>query len=157
MSTRLALAAAAALVLASPAFAQTAPQTAPQAAPAPAAATPSPAEAEIEAKGEAFEARMDAMRTEMQTAVTAAAGDQAKLTTDLDAIVARYQPEADTFAAELAAFITSQAPLMPEEQRAQMAQMGPVIEAQIKGAPAGMKAAALRSAAVPATAPATPQ
>lgn len=153
MSCRLILAATAALALATPAFAQTAPAPA-----APAAApTSSPAEAAFEAKGEAFEAKMDAMRAEMQTAVTAAAGDQAKLSTDLDAIVARYQPDADTFATELSAFIASQAPQMPEEQRAQMAQMGPVIEAQIKGAPASMRAAALQSAAAPAATPATPQ
>lgn len=153
MSCRLILAATAALALATPAFAQTAP------APAAPAAAPSssPAEAAIEAKGEAFEAKMDAMRAEMQTAVTAAAGDQAKLSTDLDAIVARYQPDADTFAAELSAFLASQAPLMAEEQRAQMAQMGPMIEAEIKGAPAKMKTAALQSAAAPAAAPATPQ
>ena len=160
MSCRLILAATAALVLAGPAFAQTAPApAAPAPATPPAAEAPSAAEAEIEAKGEVFEARMDAMRGEMQAAVTAAAGDRAKLSTDLDAIVARYQPDADTFATELSGFIASQAPSMPEEQRAQMTQMGPMLEAQIKGAPAAMKASALESVATPAApaAPATPQ
>ena len=101
MSVRIALAASVVLAFAAPAFAQDAP-----AAP-PAATAEADAEAAFEAKGEAFGARMEEMGAEMQAAVTAAGGDQAKATPALDAIVAKYQPEADAFAVELEAFIAS--------------------------------------------------
>jgi hypothetical protein len=149
MSLRIILAASAVLAFAAPAFAQDAPA-------APAAATAdTEAQAAFEAKGEAFGARMEAMGGEMQAAITAAAGDQASAATALDVIVAKYQPEADTFATELEAFIASQMASAPEEQRAQMTAMGPVISAQVKGAPAQMRAQALAS--MTAAAPAAPQ
>lgn len=152
MSLRLILAASAALAFASPALAQDAP-AAPAAAEGPSAAD-TEAQAAFEAKGEAFGARMEAMSGEMQAAVTAAAGDQASAATALDAIVARYQPEADTFATELEAFIASQMASAPEEQRAQMTAMGPVISAQVKGAPAELRARALASMTAAAPVPA---
>lgn len=154
MSIRIVLAATAALAFATPVLAQQAPAS-PPAASADADDADDGAEAAFEAKGEAFEAAMTAMQTEMQTAVTAAGGDQAKANADLDAIVAKYQPQADAFADDLDAFITSQLPSMPEEAQQQVAQMGPMMRAQITGAPAQMKAAALAAAAAPATA--TPQ
>ena len=149
MSVRIALAASVVLAFAAPAFAQDAP-----AAP-PAATAEADAEAAFEAKGEAFGARMEEMGAEMQAAVTAAGGDQAKATPALDAIVAKYQPEADAFAVELEAFIASQMVNVPEEQRAQMAAMGPMISAQVKGAPGQARDQALASmtaAAAPAAA-----
>ena len=152
MSFRAVLAASAVFAFAAPAFAQT-PPPAPAAPAAPAAEQRSPEEAAFEAKAEAFGARMQQMGTEMQTAVTAAAGDSAKANTDLDAIAARYQPEADAFAAELEAFIATQGDT-PEE-RAQIAAMGPTISAQIKNAPAEVKSQVLAAAA--ASAPAAPQ
>ena len=172
MSIRLILAATAAVAVAGPALAQDAPAATPPAAqtPAPAPAGPvvrSPEETAFEAKAEAFEGRMEAMGGEMQTAITAAAGDQAKLSTDLDAIAARYQPEADTFAGEFEAFLASRSASMSEAERTQMTQMTPVVVGQIKGAPASIKGQALQTVAqasapaaasppAPATAPATP-
>ena len=150
MSLRLILAASAALAFASPALAQEAP-AAPPAAEAEAAA----AEAAFEARAEAFGARMEAMGAEMQTAVTAAGEDQAKLSADLDVIVARYQPDADAFAEELKAFIATQMGSMPPEQQAQAAMVGPMIDAQVRGAPAQAKAEAM-AAAAGAAAPAAP-
>lgn len=149
MSLRTALAAAALLALASPAFAQDAPAADPAAAAA-------QAEAAFEAKAEAFEQAMAAMQGEMQTALTAAGSDQAKANADMDAIAARYQPQADAFANELDAFITSQLPVMPPEAQAQMAQIGPMLRGQITGAPATIKAGLIQQAAA-AAAPATPQ
>lgn len=151
MSFRAVLAASAVFAFAAPALAQTPPPPAP-AAPA----ADSPEEAVLEAKAEAFGARMQQMTAEMQTAVTAAAGDTAKANTDLDAIVARYQPDADTFSAEVTAFITAQSASAPAEQQAQMAQMIPMITAEIKGAPAKAKTDILAAAAASA-APAVPQ
>jgi len=145
MSIRLVLAASAALALATPAFAQEAPA-------APAEADSAAAEAAFEARAEAFEARMEAMGAEMQTAVGAAAGDQARLSADLDVIAARYQPDADAFAEELKAFIASQLAGMPPEAQAQMTMAGPLIDAQVRGAPAQAKAQALAAAAAPAPA-----
>lgn len=149
MSLRTALAAAALLALASPAFAQDAPAADPAAAAA-------QAEAAFEAKAEAFEQAMAAMQGEMQTALTAAGSDQAKANADMDAIAARYQPQADAFANELDAFITSQLPVMPPEAQAQMAQIGPMLRGQITGAPATIKAGLIQQAAA-AAAPAIPQ
>ena len=152
MSFRAVLAASAVFAFAAPAFAQDAPAP----APAPAApAAPSAEEAALQAKGEAFGARMQQMATEMQSAVTAAAGDTAKANADLDAIVARYQPEADAFGDEVAAFITAQSATAPEQQ-AQMAQMIPMITAEITGVPAKAKTDVL-AAAASAAAPAVPQ
>jgi len=97
---------------------------------------------------------MGTMQEEMQAALTAAGTDQVKANADLDAIAARYQPQADTFANELDAFITSQRPVMPPEAQAQMAQMGPALRAQITGAPATIKAGLIQQAAAAAAAPA---
>ncbi len=150
MSIRMILAASAVLAFAAPAFAQEAPTA------DPAAAAQAETEAAFEAKGQAFQQAMVTMRGEMQAAVVAAAGDQAKANADLDAIAARYQPQADAFATELDAFITSQLPVMPPEAQAEMAQMGPMIRSQIVGAPATVKAGVIQEAAA-AAAPATPQ
>lgn len=152
MSIRMILAASAVLAFGAPAFAQDAPP-APSAAPA----IDPAAQAAFEAKGQAFEAAIEEMAREMQTAATAAGGDTVKANADLDAIAARYQPQADAFADDLEAFITSQLPAMPPEAQTQMAQMGPALRAQITGVPATTKARILQSVAAPAPAPATPQ
>lgn len=141
----LALAAAAVLALATPVVAQDAP------AADPAVAAAAQAEAAFLARTEAFQQAMGTMQGEMQTALTAAGADQVKANADMDAIAARYQPQADAFAAELDAFITSQLPVMPPEAQAQMAQMGPMLRGQIIGAPATIKAGLLQAAAAPAT------
>ena len=75
-------------------------------------AAPAPAvtEADIEAAGEAFGLKMEAMGAEIGTAVTAANGDTAKARADTDPIVARYQPDADAFAAIVTGFFAA----MPE-------------------------------------------
>lgn len=161
MSVRLTLAVVAAVSVAAaiPALAQEAAAPTPTPAPAQEAPDTSAAEAALEAKGEAFEASMDAMGAEMEAAVTASGGDRARLTMGLDAIVAKYQPDADAFAAELETFLAAHIPSMPEEQRAQMTQMGPMLSAQIKGAPAQARAGILQGSAAGTTAPtpATPQ
>ena len=144
MSLRLILAASAIMAFASPVFAQDAP------------AAPPAAEAAFEARGEAFGARMQGMGAEMQAALTAAGTDQAKARTDLDAIVARYQPEADAFAVEFGTFFAAQMAAAPEEQRAAMSGMAPAITAQIKGVPA-MVRGQVEQAATAAAAPAVPQ
>ena len=74
MSSRLILAAVAALVLASPALAQTA---APAPA-APAAQAAAPTEEDVEAAAEAFEADMQKLAEEIDAVVTAAGDDKAK-------------------------------------------------------------------------------
>lgn len=153
MSIRLILAAAAAMAVAAPAFAQDAP--APQSPPA--AEATDPAEAALEAKGEAFGQHMQAMAGEMQSAITAAAGDTARANTALDAIVARYQPEADSLAADVEAFIASQmATSTDAEEKAQMASAGPAAVAQIKGVPAMIRGQ-IQASATAAPAPAAPQ
>jgi hypothetical protein len=83
---------------------------------------------------------MGEMKSEMQAAAAAAGGDQAKLSADLDAIVARYQPEADAFAEAVKGFIASQLASMPPEAQAQAAMAGPIIDAQVRGIPAQVKA-----------------
>lgn len=144
MSRRTALAAATILALASPAFAQDA------AAADPVAAAAAQAEAAFEARAEAFQQAMATMRGEMQTALTAAGPDQARANADMDAVAARFQPQADAFANDLDAFMTSQLAVMPPAEQAQMAQMGSMLRAQITGAPATIKAGLLQAAASPA-------
>lgn len=145
------VAAVAVLALTTPAFAAgqaAAPAPAPQAAPAPAQEADSPEEAAFEAKGEAFGERMEAMAEEMQAAATQA--DKAKAKTDLDAIQARNQADADTFADEFLAFVVSQG--APADQVGAAAQ-------QIKAYPAMIRAKIEEAvAAAPAgAAPAQPQ
>lgn len=147
MSLRAVLTASVVLAFAAPALAQEAPAA--PAAPA-AAEAADPVEAAFEAEAQAFQARMEAMGAEMQAAVTAAGADSAKATADLDAIVARYQPEADAFAASFEVFFAAKLAEAPEDQRAQMTQVGPMISGQIKGAPAMVKAQLLQAAAAPA-------
>lgn len=113
------LSVAAALMLATPGLAQTAPAPAPAQA-APAEAPPSPEEAAFEARSEAFSGRIQTMAQEMQDAVTAAGTDTAKRSSDLDAIEARYQPEVDAFITDLQAFIETQAGALSPDQAAQM-------------------------------------
>lgn len=151
MSLRTALAAAAVLALATPAFAQDAPPADPVAAAA------AQSEAAFEAKAEAFQQAMGTMQGEMQAALTAAGADQAKANADMDAIAARYQPQADAFATELDAFMTSQLSVMPPEAQAQMAQLGPMVRAQITGAPTTIKTGLIQQAAAAAAAPAAAQ
>lgn len=147
MSLRTVLAAAAVLAFAAPAFAGQTPATPPAAPPTAEAA----AEAAFEARAEAFGARMDTMGEEMRAAAAASA-DQDAARTALDAIVARYQPEADAFADELIAFIAGRMADAPEEQRAQMTAMGPMIAAQVKGAPAQSRDGVLAAMAATAAA-----
>jgi len=155
MSVRLFLAAAAALALAGPVLAQ----DAPPAAPAPAAVA-DPAEAAFQLKAEAFGARIETMAAEMREATLASDGDATRARSALDVIAARYQPEADAFAVELEAFVAGRMATATEEQRASMIQVGPMLAAQIRGAPAQardqMLAAVVAAAAAPA-APAAPQ
>lgn len=147
MSFRAVLTASVVLAFAAPALAQQAPAA--PAAPA-AAQAADPAEAAFEAEAEAFEANVEAMTSEMQAAASAAGADRAKASTDLDAIAARYQPHMDAFATSLEAFMALKMAEIPEEQRAQMAQMGPVLTGQIRSAPALTKASILQAPAAPA-------
>lgn len=132
MSSRLILAAVAALALASPALAQTA---APAPA-APAAQAAAPTEEDVEAAAEAFEADMQKLAEEIDAVVTAAGDDKAKASAEADILVARHQPVADAFADTLDGFIQSMAAMMPAEQMASM----PDALAKIRSAPAEVKA-----------------
>jgi len=132
MSSRLILAAVAALALASPALAQTA---APAPA-APAAQAAAPTEEDVEAAAEAFEADMQKLAEEIDAVVTAAGDDKAKASAEADILVARHQPVADAFADTLDGFIQSMAAMMPAEQMALM----PDALAKIRSAPAAVKA-----------------
>ena len=132
MSSRLILAAVAALALASPALAQTA---APAPA-APAAQAAAPTEEDVEAAAEAFEADMQKLAEEIDAVVTAAGDDNAKASAEADILVARHQPVADAFADTLDGFIQSMAAMMPAEQMALM----PDALAKIRSAPAEVKA-----------------
>lgn len=130
MSFRAVLTASVVLAFAAPALAQQAP-----AAPAGPVVTVDPAEAAFEREAEVFQGHINAMTAEMRTAAAAAGADSAKASADLDAIAARYQPHMDAFAAVFEAFFAAKLAEAPEEQRAQMAQMGPLILGQIRTAP----------------------
>lgn len=108
---RLILLAALALVAAGPVAAQTTAASPPVTAPA-----MTDAQAAFQAKADGFGQRIQTMAEEMQQAVTAAGADTAKRDADLDAIAARYQPEVDSFANDLRAFVDSQAAGLPADQ-----------------------------------------
>lgn len=151
MSLRLILAASAVLAFAAPAVAQEAP-----AAP-PAAEAKSAAEIAFEAKGEAFQARMEQMQAELETAITGAGPDQAKGMADVDAILARYQPEIDTFITDFEAFIDAEAGAEPDEtKRAQMTGAKAGVRAALSGLPAQIRAGAQAALTAQAAAPAAP-
>lgn len=152
MSLRIILAASAALAFAAPALAQDAP-TAP---PAAAAEAVDPAEAALEARGEAFGERMEAMAAEMQAAITAAAGDQARASAALDAIVAQYQPEADAFADELKVFFDTKAASAPEAEKAELTTAATTVVPMIKGLPTMVRGQVETAAAAGAAAGAAP-
>ena len=63
---------------------------------------------------------MEAMQAEMQTAVADAGGDAARQAASLDAIEARYQPDADAFATAFETFMNQQMAAAPETERAGM-------------------------------------
>lgn len=79
---------------------------------------PAPGEAEFEASAEAFGAKMAAMQQEMQAALAEAGGDAARQAASLDAVEARYQPDAEAFATALETFMNGQAAAAPEAERA---------------------------------------
>jgi len=152
MSLRIILAASAVLAFAAPALAQDAP-----AAP-PAAEAPSAAEIAMEAKGEAFKARMEQMQGEIEAAISGAGTDQTRGLADVDAILARYEPDIEGFIVDFEAFIDAEAAAEPDEtKRAEMsgAKMG--VRMALSGLPAQIRAAAqsaLTAQATAATAPA---
>ena len=151
MSIRMILAASALLAFAAPAAAQDAP-----AAP-PAAEAKSAAEIAFEAKGEAFQARIEQMQTELVAAVTGAGADQAKGMADVDAILARYQPDIDSFITDFEAFIDAEVAAETDEtKRAEMsgAKMG--VRAALGGLPAQIRAGAQAALSAQATAAAAP-
>lgn len=148
MSFRAVLTASVVLAFAAPALAQQAP-AAPAASTGP-VITADPAEAAFEREAEVFQGHINAMTSEMQAAAAAAGADRAKASADLDAIAVRYQPHMDAFAASLEAFMALKMADAPEEQRARMTQMGPILVGQIRSAPALTKASILQPAAAPA-------
>ena len=151
MSLRLILAASAVLAFAAPAVAQEAP-----AAP-PAAEAKSAAEIAFEARGEAFQARMEQMQAELETAITGAGPDQTRGMADVDAILARYQPEIDGFITDFEAFIDAEAGAEPDEtKRAQMTGAKAGVRAALSGLPAQIRAGAQAALTAQATAPAAP-
>ena len=155
MSLRLVLAATATLAFAAPAFAQQAP--APAAAEA-AARTLSPEEAEMEAKAQAFEARLAQMQPELEAAVKASGGDQAKGMADVNAVLARYQPDIESFAVALETFFDGQLATAPDDATRQQltaakAQVGPML----RGIPDQIRAGAPEAITAMAAAPAAPQ
>ena len=143
---------AAALATAAPAFAQTAPAPAP--APANAAAPAALEDAEFDAKAEAFGQRMQTMQTEMATVISNTAGDTARRDRELDAIVARYQPEADAFAGAVEAFAAGQAAMMPADQQAAIQARIAEALAQVRGVPNQIRTALVSAAAAAQAAPA---
>ncbi|MBI2261466.1 MAG: translation initiation factor IF-2 [Caulobacterales bacterium] len=150
MSLRIVLAASAVLAFAAPAFAQDAP-----AAPPAAAEAPSAAALELEAKGEAFKARMTLMQGEIEAAITGAGSDQAKGLADVDAILARYQPDIDGLIVAFDAFIDAEAASAPDEAtKTEMQEAKTAMRTALSGLPAQVRGAAQSALAAQAAAPA---
>lgn len=110
MSLRLILAATVALAVAAPALAQDTSAASPPPAAAPTAVetAKSPEVLAFEARSEAFGARLTQFQTELEAAIAASGGDQTKGMTEVEIILARYEPEIDAFVPELEAFYDRQ-------------------------------------------------
>ena len=123
-----------------------------QTADTPATVAPAMTEAEFEAVAEAFGERMQAMASEMQAAIADAAGDVAMKDASLDAIEARYQPEADGFASALETFLNQQAAAAGaaeggEAAQAQIAAALSMALPQIRGIPQKVRSETEQAAA----------
>ncbi|MBW8303777.1 MAG: hypothetical protein K0M78_07515, partial [Brevundimonas sp.] len=154
MSLRIILAASAVLAFATPVVGQEAP-----AAPAapPAAEPKAAADRAFEAKGEAFQARMAQMQTELEAAITAAGSDEARGLADVDAILARYQPEIEGFIVDFETFIDAEAAAETDEaKRAQMTGAKAGVRAALSGLPARIRTSAQTALTAQAAAAQTP-
>ena len=157
MSLRIVFAASAALAFAAPAIAQDAPAAPPAAAAEAPAEVPSAAELELEAKGEAFKARMALMQGEVEAAIVGAGSDQAKGMADVDAVLARYQPDIDGFIAAFDAFIDAEtAGEADEATKTEMQGAKATMRTALGGIPDQFRSAARSALAAQAAAPAAP-
>lgn len=153
------MAAAATLLIASPAMAQDmsaqpAPAPAPEAQPAPA---PSPEEAAIEAAAAQFEARLATMSTEINTAVQAAGDDPIQAQADADAVVDRYTPEFNAFAEQLEAFFDARIVASTDEaEKSGLAAAKTRAGGEIRGLSATVKAQIAQGIAAQSAAPSAP-
>ena len=145
MSFRAALAASVLLAFGPTAFAQEAP-AAPPPVTAEAEAAIAAAEAAFQPQFVVFSTAMGAMHAEMRDAISAADGDRAKAEADIDAIIIRYQPQANASAEGFVTFMTGRLPSMPAEAQARTAHMVPVIRDQMTGMPATIKVRLLEQA-----------
>lgn len=133
MTLRTALAAAAVLAFSTPALAQ---ETPAQPAPEAPARQPTAEEIAFGQRAEAFDARMQAMIGEIQTTLADAATNGAQKTQAVDAILATYTPEINTFADDLQAFLTArQAAATDPAEQAAIAQALAQAPAGVRGIP----------------------
>ena len=121
MSTRLALAAAAAIAFSSPAFAQDTTQTPP---PAEQPQRPLTAEEQaFQAQAQAFDARMNGIVSEIRAVLADSATNGAQKTTAVDGILAGATPDINAFADQMHAFLVSQQSVVTDPtQRAELDQ-----------------------------------
>lgn len=167
MLFRSALTAAAVLALTTPTWAQD-PVPAPAPTPVPAAPVPS-AEPELspeiqalQAEAQAFEATVTAMSQEIATVLAAAGDDAAKARTDSDAVLAKYQPGIDAFAAKVEAAASAEAatltdPTARAAKQAEAAQAGTMLRGlgpMIRDSVLAQQASAATPTEAPAPAPA---
>ncbi|MGV9006996.1 MAG: hypothetical protein ACOH1H_09705 [Brevundimonas sp.] len=153
MSSRLIIAALAALAFAAPALAAPAPQTPPVAAEA-----KSPEEIAFQARADAFKDRMMQMQAEFRTAVTGAGGDEARGMAAVDAVLARYHPDVEAFLTDFDQFIDSQAAGATDAttQQSLMAAKTAVRQS-LEAMPEQMRSGARTAIAAQVAAPAAPQ
>ena len=165
MLFRSALTVAVLLALTTPSWAQD-----PASVPAPAQTAPNaPAEPELspevqalQAEAQAFETAVTTMSAELATALEAAGDDEARARADSDAVIAKYQPDIDAFAAKVEAAATAEAAGLADEtarsaKQAEAAQagtmlrgLGPMIRDEVMQQ---MAAARATAAQTPAQAP----
>ncbi len=161
MSFRPALTAAAVMAMTTPAWAQdpaTEPVTAPTPAPAPVAPGPtaepklSPEVQALQAEAQAFETAITAMSEELAAVLAAAGDDTARARTDSDAVLAKYQPGIDAFAARVEAAATAEAATLPDPtERAAKEAEGAQAGTMLRGLGPMIRDAAMEQQANPAT------
>lgn len=149
------LAAAAALAIAAPAFAQTTPPA------PPAAQTTSPEEAAMEAKGQAFESVMNQMNSELEAILKDESKSAEAVTAETNAVIDRRAADITTFSREVEAFIKAEA-TKPEHAAQKDEMIAGAAQAQqaIASIPEQIRAGvqqALAARAAAAAAPTRPQ
>jgi hypothetical protein len=100
-----------------------------------------PSDAEINEAAEAFRARVETMNAEVRAAVEAAGPNRRRALARVETILARHQPEIDSFATQLEAWFSVRARAAPtHEAQDEVFETGAASVARVRGVPDQIRA-----------------